>query len=93
VFTQSIVKCPPKKWCWWGVSLCVFRSLNILPGGYAIFNGMQGVSCLSGRALHRVPIPMPKPTHAHGFWVGMGLILLFMGGHGWVLFPGGYGWA
>ena len=25
---------------------------------------------------------MPKPTHAHGFWVGMGSILLFMGGHG-----------
>ena len=21
------------------------------------------------------------PTHAHGFWVGMGAILLFMGGH------------
>jgi hypothetical protein len=25
------------------------------------------------------------PTHAHGFWVGMGAMLLFMGGHGWVL--------
>ena len=24
---------------------------------------------------------MPKLTHAHGFWVGMGSILLFMGGH------------
>ena len=23
------------------------------------------------------------PTHAHGFWVGMGAISLFMGGHGW----------
>ena len=22
------------------------------------------------------------PTHAHGFWVGMGAILLFIGGHG-----------
>ena len=22
------------------------------------------------------------PIHAHGFWVGMGAILLFMGGHG-----------
>ena len=32
-------------------------------------------------ALHWVPIPMP--THTHGFWVGMGAILLFMGGHGW----------
>jgi hypothetical protein len=21
-------------------------------------------------------------THAHGFWVGMGAMLLFMGGHG-----------
>jgi hypothetical protein len=24
-------------------------------------------------------------THAHGFWVGMGEILLFMRGHGWAL--------
>ena len=23
------------------------------------------------------------PTHAHGFLVGMGAVLLFMGGHGW----------
>ena len=22
-------------------------------------------------------------THDHGFWVGMGAILLFTGGHGW----------
>jgi hypothetical protein len=42
-----------------------------------------------GRDLHWVPIPMhipmhiPMPTHTHGFWVGMGTILLFMGGHGW----------
>ena len=28
------------------------------------------------RALHWVPMPMP--THAHGFWVGMGAILLVM---------------
>ena len=33
------------------------------------------------KALHWVPIPMP--AHAHGFWVGMGAILLFMSGHGW----------
>ena len=26
---------------------------------------------------------MPMPTHTHGFWVGMGAMLLFMGGHGW----------
>ena len=24
---------------------------------------------------------MPMPTHTHGFWVGMGAMLLFMGGH------------
>jgi hypothetical protein len=30
------------------------------------------------RALHWVPMP----THTHGFWVGMGAMLLFMGGHG-----------
>jgi hypothetical protein len=35
------------------------------------------------RALHWVPISMPMPTHAHGFRVGMGAMLLFMGGHGW----------
>ena len=34
------------------------------------------------RILHWVPIPMSMPTHAHRFWVGMGAILLFMGGHG-----------
>ena len=36
-------------------------------------------------ALHWMPIPMPMsiPTHTHGFWVGMGAILSFMGGHGW----------
>jgi hypothetical protein len=28
---------------------------------------------------------MPMPTHAHGFCVGMGATLLFMGGHGWAL--------
>ena len=38
---------------------------------------------LSSRALHWVPIPMLMPTHTHGFWVGMGAMLLFMGGHGW----------
>jgi len=26
---------------------------------------------------------MPMPTHTHGFWVGMGAMLLFMGRHGW----------
>jgi len=25
---------------------------------------------------------MPMPTHAHGFWVGMDAILLFVNGHG-----------
>ena len=40
---------------------------------------------LVSRALHWVSIPMPTsmPTHAHGFWVGMGAMLLFMSGHGW----------
>jgi hypothetical protein len=28
---------------------------------------------------------MPMPIHTHGFWVGMGAMLLFMGGHGWAL--------
>ena len=26
-------------------------------------------------------ISMAMPTHTHGFWVGMGAMLLFMGGH------------
>ena len=29
-------------------------------------------------------MPMLMPTHAHGFWVGMGAMLLLMGGHVWV---------
>jgi hypothetical protein len=33
------------------------------------------------RALHWVSIPMPMATHTRGFWVGMGAMLLFMGGH------------
>jgi hypothetical protein len=43
------------------------------------------IMALGIRALHRVPIPMPmpNPTRAHGFWVGMGSILLSMGRHGW----------
>ena len=45
------------------------------------------------RALHWVPIPMPMlmPTHAHRFWVGMGVMLLFMGGHGCDIIV--HGWA
>jgi hypothetical protein len=83
--------CPPKThgygWAWacaWapnaGLCSCVKWPLGPLT---------------PSRALHWVPIPMPmpKPTHACGFWVGMDSILLFMGGHGWVLFPGGCGWA
>jgi hypothetical protein len=26
---------------------------------------------------------MAMATHAHGFWMGMGAMLLFMSGHGW----------
>ena len=41
--------------------------------------------CLKGltahHSLHWVSIPMS--THVHGFWVGMGAMLLFMGGYGW----------
>jgi hypothetical protein len=29
------------------------------------------------------------PTHAHGFWVGMGAMLLFIGGHGFWVGMGG----
>ena len=38
---------------------------------------------VGSRALHWVPIPMS--TYAHGFWVGMGAMLLFISGrgHGW----------
>ena len=49
---------------------------------------MQGTTNFQGWVLiiarHWVPTPMPMPitAHPHGFWVGMGVILLFMGGHG-----------
>jgi hypothetical protein len=29
-------------------------------------------------------IGVPMLTHTHGFWVGMGAMLLFIGGHAWV---------
>ena len=40
-------------------------------------------------------MPMPITAHAHGFWVGMGAMLLFMGGHGWahVMLYVGMGWT
>ena len=48
-------------------------------------------------------MPMPITAHAHGFWVGMGAIVLFMGGlgghgydiigHGWAGVPNYNGWA
>jgi hypothetical protein len=41
--------------------------------------GWDGMGYAYNRALHRVPMP----SHTHGFWVGMGAMLLFMGGHGW----------
>ena len=42
---------------------------------------------------HWAPTPMPTPisTHAHGFWVGMGAIFKFMGGHSCDIIV--YGWA
>ena len=33
------------------------------------------------------------PTHAHGFWVGMGAMLLFMGGHGCDVIVRGWAWV
>jgi hypothetical protein len=32
------------------------------------------------------------PTHAHGFWVGMGAMLLFMGGHECDIIVQGWTW-
>jgi hypothetical protein len=49
---------------------CVCRELHLL----------LWYTSIHSKALHWVPIPMP--THTHGFWVGMGAMLLFMGGHG-----------
>ena len=52
---------------------------------FFLITTISKVVTIYSKALHWVPIPMPMPmsTHAHGFWVGMGAILLFMGGHGW----------
>jgi hypothetical protein len=36
---------------------------------------------------------MPMPTHAHGFWVGMDKMLLFMGGHGCNVIVHGWTWV
>jgi hypothetical protein len=33
------------------------------------------------------------PTHTHGFWVGMGVMLLFMGGHGCDVIVHGWAWV
>ena len=41
------------------------------------------------RVLYQSPT-LGAHTHVHGFWVGMGSILMFMGGY---CFPCGYGWA
>jgi len=49
------------------------------PAGYDTIQVHLAKAMVHTRALHWVPMP----THAHGFWVGMGAILLFMGGHGW----------
>jgi hypothetical protein len=32
-------------------------------------------------------------THAHGFWAGMGAMLLFMGGHGCDIIVHGWAWV
>ena len=37
---------------------------------------------LVGEILNQSPT-LGAHAHAHGFWVGMGAILMFMGGHGW----------
>jgi hypothetical protein len=44
-------------------------------------SGRPGRPEVGSRILHWVPMPMS--THAYGFWVGMGAMLLFMGEHGW----------
>jgi hypothetical protein len=36
---------------------------------------------------------MPMFTHAHGFWVGMGAMLLFMGGHECDIIIHGWAWV
>ena len=49
--------------------------------------------CCQGKDIHWLR-GWQGPTlgaHAHGFWVGMGVILLFMGGHGCDII--GHGWA
>ena len=51
---------------YWSISppLAICRTL-------LCYGRLHNLSYVQSRALHRVPIPMPKPTHVHGFWTGM----------------------
>jgi hypothetical protein len=48
---------------------------------HIFFVSFQSVTCYTNHIASRIHVN--TCAHAHGFWVGMGMILLFMGGHGW----------
>jgi hypothetical protein len=48
-------------------------------------------ACVPTRDRQWASMPTPISAHANGFWVGMGTIFLFMGGHRWAWLR--YYWA
>ena len=79
------------KFCSFAFEVCrfpFFISIHCRPLTYWCLENV-----LQSRARHWAPTPMPISAHAHGFWVGMGAILLGMGGHGFHIIMGGHGWA
>ena len=62
-----------------------YNGTSMLPYHWAKFKYSRSEA--RDQTLHWVPIPIPMPmpmiTHAHGFWVGMGAMLSFMGKRGW----------
>ena len=61
-------------WC------CNYCQCGVTTGSSILVTSIPTLGTFDTGALHWVPISMP--THAHGFWVGMGAIVLFMGEHG-----------
>jgi hypothetical protein len=69
-------------WLVWEVALgpqCHVGDLGFMSCGMTWLAGSLGATCFHIIVLHWVPMS----TYSHGFWVGMGVILLFMCGHGW----------
>ena len=67
--------------------MCLQQSLRLVVVRFVVVTFFVAILFhVRGACLLELYIGCPAHTHAraHGFWVGMGAILLFMGGHGWV---------